>query len=140
MINHFELVQNGVVKVALYSEQLGSVYTALEARRYSAALINGKHAHLQHDNAPVAHTAALIKAKMKKLLAIEFLTHSAYDGPDLAPPFDDYHLFRSMAHFLRRGRTFHSLEIVVENGCRRDLFVSKPAEWYLCGIEQLVQR
>ena len=143
IINHFELVQNGAVNAAaLYSEQLDDrVYAALAARRYPAALINRKHALLQHDNAPAAHTAALIKAKIKELPpGIEFLPHPAYAGPDLAPPSDDYHLFRSMAHFLRRGRTFDSLEVVLENGCRREFFASKPAEWYRRGIEQLAQR
>ena len=46
-----------------------------------------------------------------------------------------------MAHFLRRGRTFDSLEVVLENGCRREFFASKPAEWYRRrGIGQLAQR
>ena len=71
VIHHFEFIQNGAVNAAaLYSEQLdcGGVYTALAARRYPAAMINGKYAFLQHDNAPAAHTAAdLIKANIKEL-------------------------------------------------------------------------
>ena len=52
---------------AHYSEQLDRAYAALKASRYPAALINRKHALLQHDNDSSAHTAALIKAKIKEL-------------------------------------------------------------------------
>ena len=84
------------------------------------ALINQKHALLQHDNAPAAHTAAaLIKAQIKELPGIEFLPHPEYSGPDLALP-SDYNLFRSMANFINRGRTFNPLE-VLENRCREFL-------------------
>ena len=56
---------------ALYSEQLfRDVYAALAARRYAAILSNRKHALLQHDNAQAAHTAVLIKAKIKELPGI----------------------------------------------------------------------
>lgn len=131
-IIHFELVPNGLaVNAALYTEQLDRVYAALSARY--PALVNRKRALLQHDNAP-AHTAVRTKEKISELPGIEVLPHPAY-SPDLAP--SDYHLFRSMAHFLR-GRTFDSLE-EVENGCR-EFFASKPAEWYRRGIEQLAQR
>ena len=41
---------------------------------------------------------------------------------DFVPPFN-YHLFCSPAHFLKRGRTFDSLE-VVENGCRQPFLPS----------------
>ena len=70
---------------------------------------------------------------------IGVISHPPYAGSDLAPP-PNYHLFCSMPHFLRlRGRTFDSLEVVLENGCRRGFLVFKVAEWYCRGIEQLAQ-
>ena len=71
-----------------------------------------------------------------------FQTHSTYAGPDLEPQSDDYHPILSMSHILRRvGRTFDSLEVVLENECRREFFESKSAEWYRRhGIEQMAQR
>ena len=79
IINHFELVQNGAVNTALYSELLdGRVDAARTARRYPA-LIDRKDAFLQHDNGPAAHTAAaLIKAKIQELPSgIKFLPNPA---------------------------------------------------------------
>ena len=90
-----------MISAPLHSEQLDNrVYAALAAR-YHPAVINRKHALLQHDNAPAhTHIAALIKAKIKQLsTGLEFLPHPAYAGSDLAPP-SDCHLFRYMAHFL----------------------------------------
>ena len=53
IINHFELVQTGVMNAAaLYIEQLDlGVHAALAARRCPAALINQMHALLEHNNA-----------------------------------------------------------------------------------------
>ena len=76
IINHFELVQNGIANVAYFNEQLDRVYTAL-ATRYHVALINGKHAFLQNGNSPAVHIAALIKAKIGELPGIEFLPPSS---------------------------------------------------------------
>ena len=119
---------------------LDRVYaSALAARRYPAALVNRKRWLLQHDN---AHTAALIKANIKDLPpGIEFLPHRpACPGPDLAPPSDDYHMFHSMAYFLR-GR--QDLQF---SGSRlgkwvlsRFFFAYKTAEWFRHEIEQLRQ-
>ena len=46
--------------------------------------------------------------------------------PDLVP--SDFHLFRSMAHFLS-GRIFDSI-VDVEQGCR-EFFDTKSKDWYL---------
>ena len=67
------------------------VFVALAA--HYPALINQKHAHLQHDSAMVTHTAALIKAKIKALPEIVFI-------PDPAPPLYN-NMFRSLTHFVR---------------------------------------
>lgn len=131
-ILHFELLPDGLaVNAQLYSEQLQRVYDILKARY--PALVNRKRALLQHDNAP-AHIARMTQQKISELDGMEVLPHPAY-SPDLAP--SDFHLFRSMAHFLR-GRTFDSVE-EVENGCR-EFFESKPPEWYRSGIVQLAER
>ena len=107
------------------------MYAAL-SEKYPA-LVNRKRVLLQQDNAK-PHTAKQTMEKIKELKAIELLPHPAY-SPDLAP--SDYHLFRSMAHFLR-GRTFNNLDDV-KNGCG-EFFASKDKEWYRRGIEELSNR
>ena len=65
IINHFELVQNGAVNPAPYSEQLHDrVYAALAACHHPALLSRKR----QHDNTHTEHTTALIKAKIKQPL------------------------------------------------------------------------
>lgn len=129
---HFEFVPHGrAVDADLYSQQLERVYDVLKARY--PALVNRQRALLQHDNAP-AHRAIVTKEKLAHLQGIEVLPHPAY-SPDLAP--SDYHLFRSLAHFLS-GRQFTNVTDV-ETGCR-EFFASKPAEWYKHGIELLAER
>ena len=64
----------------------------------------------------------------------EVLPHAAY-SPDLAP--SDYHLFRSMEHFLRE-KTFVDVEDL-----RNQLdafFASKPQSFYRDGIRKLPER
>lgn len=129
---HFELVPEGhAINASLYSEQLQRVHDVLQTRY--PALINRKRALLLHDNAS-PHTARTTQKKIQELADIEVLPHPPY-SPDLAP--SDYHLFRSMAHFLR-GRQFENVE-EVENGCH-EFFASKSKEWYRHGIEQLARR
>ena len=131
-IIHHELVPNSrTIDADLYCAQLDRMYAEL-SRKYPA-LVNRKRVLLQQDNAR-PHTARKTKEKIKELDAIELLPHPAY-SPDLAP--SDYHLFRSMAHFLR-GRSFDSVE-QVEAGCLQ-FFKSKDKEWYRRGIKQLAER
>ena len=85
---------------------------------------------LQHDGA-APHRAKLTQRKIE-----EFgweLLHSAH-SPDIAP--SDYYLFRPLKMFLR-GKQFEE-ENDLENDIRQ-LFDSKPAEWYKKGIEKLPQ-
>ena len=58
--------------------------------------------------------------KIHELGGIELLPHPAY-SLDLAS--SDYHLFRSMAHFLREGNfeNFEGVEVVLA-----EFFTSKP--------------
>jgi histone-lysine N-methyltransferase SETMAR len=129
---HWELVPDGrAMDANLYAEQLQRVHQVL-CSRYPA-MVNRKRALLQHDNAPV-HTSRRVQQKIQELEGIELLPHPAY-SPDLAP--SDFHLFRSLAHFLR-GRCFNSVQ-EVKNGVR-EFLASKPAEWYRHGIEQLAER
>ena len=79
---HFE---GAVIAAALYSEQLDHIYAALAAR-YPAAVINGKHALLQHNNVP-KYIAALTKAIIKELFGIKFFPHPTY-SLDLDPSSD----------------------------------------------------
>lgn len=129
---HFELVPDGrAIDANLYSEQLERMFDVL-SRKYPA-LVNRQRVILQQDNAP-AHKARITREKIEALGGIELMPHPAY-SPDLAP--SDYHLFRSMAHFLR-GKIFADLK-EVEAGVR-EFFDSKPPEWYQAGIENLAKR
>ena len=65
---------------------------------------------------------------------IELLSNAAY-SPDLLP--SDYHLFLSMAHFLR-GINFENFE-AVEVGLT-EFFESKTRDWYHRGITNLAER
>ena len=129
---HFELVPNGrSVNAELYCEQLERMYTALQEKY--PGLANRKRGLLLQDNAK-PHTANRTKLKIEELEGIELLPHPAY-SPDLAP--SDYHLFRSMAHFLK-GLHFNN-EQEVEDGCRQ-FFNSKSQAFYKRGIESLAER
>ena len=61
---------------------------------------------------------------IQELGEVEVLPHPAY-SPDLAP--SDYHVFRSMAHFLR-GWNFENIEAVEED--LTEFFASKARDWY----------
>jgi histone-lysine N-methyltransferase SETMAR len=129
---HFEIVPNGrSINAALYSDQLERMYAKFKLKY--PAIVNRNQTLLQQDNAR-PHTATLTLEKIQELGGIELLPHPAY-SPDLAP--SDYHLFRSMAHFLR-GRQFNKVNDI-EAGCL-EFFASKSKEWYRTGIEQLADR
>ena len=98
---HWKFVPNGrAVDADLYSQQLGRV--EILRRKYSA-LVNRNRILLQQDNArPPTMT------KFQEFGGIELLPDPLY-SPALAPL--DYHLFRSLAHFLR-GRNSENFEAV----------------------------
>ena len=117
---HFKLVPNNrTIDADLYCAQLDRMYAEL-SRKYPE-LVNQNRVLLQQDNAK-PHTARRTKEKIKEIDTIKLLPHPAY-SPDLVP--SDYHLFRSMAYFLR-GRGCNNLE-QVEAGCR-EFFNSKEKE------------
>ena len=128
---HFELLKEGqTINSSLYSEQLERMLDRLED--LEPALVNRKRVLLQQDNAP-AHTAKNTKRKIKDL-DIELLPHPAY-SPDLAPSY--YHLFRSLAHFLR-GKDFDTFEDIEK--AVSDFFASKDPAWFHGGILALARR
>ena len=89
---HWELLPSGCTVTAdLYCQQLDRVARKLKG--------NQDRIYFLHDNAR-PHVA---KSTREKLLQLGWITipHPPY-SPDLAPT--DYHLFRSLAHFLRDKR------------------------------------
>lgn len=114
-IGHYELMATG------------RYYKILDHVR--RRLLNGRRIVLQHDNA-TPHTAKVTKTWLKDA-GWDVLEHPPY-SPDLAP--SDYHLFRSMEHWLR-GKKFES-RIALENSLI-DFFNSKNRDFYACGIDLL---
>jgi histone-lysine N-methyltransferase SETMAR len=97
------------------------------------ALVNRKRVLLQQDNAR-PHTAKKTLEKIEELEGIELLPHPAF-SPDFEP--SDYHLFRSMAPFLR-GKKFPSvadMEVAVE-----EFFASKDKEWFHQAFKELAEK
>ena len=80
------------------------------------------------------HTARTTMTKIQELGGIELLPHPAH-STDLAPSY--YHLFRSMAHYLR-GRYFENIE-AVEVGLT-EFFDQKPETGTVDGIINLAER
>lgn len=119
---HWELLEKGQSMTAvLYCQILDRVKQKLRNRRISVILL--------HDNAK-PHTAKITK-KWLEDVGWEVLEHPPY-SPDLAP--SDYHLFRSMEHFLR-GKKFRNVDEIEEN--LQNFFDSKRREFYRSGIYML---
>ena len=119
---YYELLQpKQTVNADVYSQQLIRLSQAFESKRR----FNGKgkrKVFLQHDNAR-PHVAEFIRQTIENL-GWEVLPHPAY-SPDLAP--SDYHLFRSMEHFLRE-KSFTDYKSV-ENEVAL-YFYSKPTSFF----------
>lgn len=129
---HFELIPEGqTINSDLFCEQLNRLDEIMLAKY--PALVNRKKVLLQYDNAK-PHTSVKTKEKIIEMENYEVLPHPAY-SPDLAP--SDYHLFRSMAHFLQ-GREFTSSDDVKR--AMHNFFESKNKEWYEKGILDLASR
>ena len=125
------ILKGRAVDADLYFQQLEGVHDNL--RRRHPALVNRKSVLLQLDNAR-PHTARTTMTKFHLCGGFELLPHPAY-RPDFAP--SDYHLFRSMAHFLR-GRNFENIEAV--EVCLTEFFALKTTDCYRRGIINLAER
>ena len=128
---HFELLPDGdTINSDVYIQQINRVYDKI-ANLYPA-LVNRNRIIIQQDNAK-PHVSKNSLRNFKNL-DIELLPHPPY-SPDLAP--SDFHLFRSMEHFLR-GKKFETNRCV-EMACSQ-FFESKTSSWYENGIKSLLGR
>ncbi len=104
-IVHFEVLEpNQTITAELYCQQLDRLQLALIEKR--PALVNRKWVILQHDNAR-PHSARMTQQKIRDL-GWEVLPHLPY-SPNIAP--SDYHLFRSLQHFLSDNSNIYILEL-----------------------------
>jgi hypothetical protein len=128
-ILYYELLEpKQTVNATFYSQQLMHLNEKILKNRTGPGHGN-KKAILLHDNA--RPQVVLITKETVMELGWEVLPHSAYSS-DLAP--SDYHLFRSIEHFLRE-KSFRNHEEL-----KKELdffFQSKPVNFFRYGIRQL---
>lgn len=130
-IIHHELLKVGqTVTSELYCGQLTRLREKIASKLPSIA--NRKGVILQHDNAR-PHVAKNTRSKINEF-GWEVLPHPPY-SPDVAP--SDYHLFRSMQHYLA-GKKFSSFQDV-QNGIQ-EFFDSKDENFFKEGILNLVSK
>lgn len=128
----FELLPDGQsITSDTYSSQLKHLHDVMKVKY--PHLINRKRVLLQADNAK-PHTSRKSMETLKEIDGIELLPHPPY-SPDVAA--SDFHLFRSMAHFLK-GRRFENKEDLQKN--LQLFFDSKPSDWYKSGIQKIAER
>lgn len=125
---HWELLPRGqTITSEVYCAQLDRVQAALRLRGIDPARVC-----FQQDNAK-PHTSRRTLAKLNEL-GWDVLKHPPY-SPDIAP--SDYHLFRSLEHFLR-DRCFtedRHVEVTLT-----EFFDQKPPVFYRRGIFLLPSR
>lgn len=130
-IIHFELLESPMrINADLYTRMLNRVQVAL-LEQYPA-LVNRSQVLYLHDNAK-PHTAEKTQKKIKQL-GWEVLAHPPY-SPDISP--SDFHLFKSMEHFLR-GKQFTELEEV--KAALQEYFASKNESFFKKGIQSLAEK
>ena len=119
---HYELLPRGqTVNSEVYCAQLDRVQAELQRRG-----INPARVCFQNDNAR-PHVSRRTQAKFEEL-GWDVLKHPPY-SPDVAP--SDYHLFRSLEHFLR-GKRFTKDEDV--QTALSEFFDQKSPAFYRRGI------
>lgn len=130
-IIYYEMLNMGqTVTAEIYCQQLDRLRQALNKKR--PALLNRKGIILHGDNAR-PHVAKITHEKITEF-GWELLPHPPY-SPDIAP--SDFHLFRSMQHFLK-GREFKDKGAIEK--ALEDFFGSKNEKFFRDGIECLPQR
>lgn len=128
---HFELLPDGAtINSEIYQEQLQRVQQKIRTPQF-AANFRGGVLFLQDNARP--HISNSTMQKIKEL-GWQPLPHPAY-SPDLSP--SDYHLFRSLEHFLRGKEFFEHSEV---EKALKEFFSSKNKEFYARGIESLPER
>ena len=130
IIHHEFLPAGKTVTSEIYSDQLRRVHQKLQEKR--PAVVNRRGVVYHHDNARPhvsKHTLGVIAE-----LGWTTIPHPPY-SPDIAP--SDYHLFRSLQHFLRDEK-FASLE-AIEMGVS-NFITSKDPSFFRKGIEDLPRR
>ena len=128
IIYHEVLEERQTVNASLYSDQLIRLGHSIEEKRPQ---IRHK-VILLHDNVR-PHIAKDTQSTIENL-NWEVLPHAAY-SPDLAP--SDYHLFRSMQHFLRDKRF---TDVTMVRNKVSQYFDSKPVTFYEKSIKSLPER
>ncbi|WKY10318.1 hypothetical protein Q1695_002566 [Nippostrongylus brasiliensis] len=127
-ILYWKLCPSGsTVNSEVYCNQLQKLSDAVRVTRPEIDKI-----YFLHDNAR-PHTSTLTRQKLQ-MLGWEVISHPPY-SPDLAPT--DYHLFRSLAHFLEGKRYDDRAALEID---LRHFFESKPPEFYRNGIHSLPNR
>lgn len=121
------LPQQTTVTAEVYCTQLENLADAVRIKRPGKAVVR-----FLHDNAR-PHVSKMTRQKVLDL-GWEILPHPPY-SPDLAP--SDYHLFRSMQHFLDGKQFSNDEEVKV---ALEEYFGSKQPEFYASGIHDLPNR
>ena len=130
-IVYWEVLDYGqTVDSIIYCQQLDRLAEALKRNR--PELVNRKGVILLHDNAR-PHTSRVTQQKIREL-GYEVLPHPAY-SPDIAP--SDYHLFRSLQHFLS-GKIFADRDEI--KSALDSFFAEKSTSFFMDGIKSLVNR
>lgn len=125
-IEYWELLEQGqTVNSEVYCRQLEQLNQRLNRRRRAQVVF-------LDDNAK-PHRSKLTNAKINEL-GWDRVDHPPY-SPDLAP--SDFHLFRSLQHFLK-GKRFENIDEMSE--ALEEFFDSKDVDFYRRGIMKLPEK